>query len=211
MAATRDAMKKLLANAKGFRPKFPIPLPLKPRLASVTAHQEVPLFPAKYSVEPVPHPHPFERVLVLATPEGLILRPDIPEPESGIKITYEKNCKIEVINDKSVLIGSAWGESFVIFGIVGIVRLFTGEYIRRVITCGFGRLMVDLKTHTYSLSLKGQISGTVSASIEGRACLIPMLYSPGTSSPRFWDQARHFHTFRLRASQTRDLYCYETL
>ncbi|PBK97085.1 hypothetical protein ARMGADRAFT_1052868 [Armillaria gallica] len=82
----------------------------------------------KYVVPPVPHPAPYEHIALLATKEGLLMRPY----ESGVgvssihgaKIAWGRGGKIEEIS----VVGE-WEGYIVVYGIVGILELFSSSYL----------------------------------------------------------------------------------
>lgn len=81
--------------------------------------------PPKYIVPAVPHPCPHDHIALLATTDGLLLRPQAPgyRPNSYIRIHWEKIVKVVEINDPDEQID--WSGSVVIYGIVGVLELFS--------------------------------------------------------------------------------------
>lgn len=115
---------KPLSEATGSRGQTTIP-------ASTLVH--TPGLQAKYVVPPIPHPCPHEHLEILAAPNGLMLRPHIPgqqaaeNPGSVIYIPWGKSVKIEEIPITSV--NPDWNESAVIYGIVGVLELYSCSYL----------------------------------------------------------------------------------
>jgi len=82
--------------------------------------------PPKYIVPAVPHPCPHDHIALLATTNGLLLRPQAPDyspPNSYVRIHWEKIVKVVEINDPEEQID--WSGSVVIYGIVGVLELFS--------------------------------------------------------------------------------------
>lgn len=82
----------------------------------------------KYVLPPLPHPCPHEHIALLATAQGLLLRPHFlseTRPESYVRILWGKTGAIEElpINEDA---DQDWSESVIIYGIVGILELFSG-------------------------------------------------------------------------------------
>ncbi|KAK0451086.1 SacI homology domain-containing protein [Armillaria borealis] len=82
----------------------------------------------KYVVPPVPHPAPYEHIALLATKEGLLMRPY--ESGAGVssihgaKIAWGRGGRIEEI----AVVGE-WEGYIVVYGIVGILELFSSSYL----------------------------------------------------------------------------------
>lgn len=86
--------------------------------------------PPKYTVPAVPHPCPHDHIALLATTDGLLLRPQAPDhspPNSYVRIHWEKIVKVVEINDPDEQID--WSGSVVIYGIVGLLELFSCSYL----------------------------------------------------------------------------------
>jgi hypothetical protein len=121
-------MKRLLSISKGKgKPLKQAAIDNQQSLLNTTVHNIRPSLPPKYLATAVPHPLPFERLLVLASAEGLLFRPDIPQYETVVKICWGKNAKVEEVDVKSVAGIPDWSSAAVAYGIVGIVRLFVGK------------------------------------------------------------------------------------
>ncbi|KAH9945870.1 SacI homology domain-containing protein [Epithele typhae] len=82
---------------------------------------------------PVPHPCPYEHISLLATPEGLLMRPRHPgrpqseEEETEVKIDWGKGGKVQTLASK--VPGAQWDESAVVYGIVGFLELYSASYL----------------------------------------------------------------------------------
>ena len=86
----------------------------------------------KFIVPPLPHPCPLEHIAILATPNGLLLRPHLKDgttrPESHVRIAWGKDAKVEEVATTGDDEGD-WADSVVVYGIIGILNLFTGTPI----------------------------------------------------------------------------------
>lgn len=84
----------------------------------------------KYVVPPVPHPCPYEHVAILATSEGLLLRPHFPDEinasKSYVKVTWGKEGKIEEIEEAEDSKPLDWTDCSVVYGVLGVLNLFSG-------------------------------------------------------------------------------------
>ncbi|KAF7363564.1 hypothetical protein MSAN_01013000 [Mycena sanguinolenta] len=90
----------------------------------------------KYVVPPVPHPCPHDHIALLVTSTGLLLRqhipgrgPNDPEPTNHLCIPWGKSVKIEQISSDGEADGIDWTESVIIYGIVGVLELFSASYL----------------------------------------------------------------------------------
>jgi hypothetical protein len=117
-------MKKLFTKNILTRSKetYPSPSPILNNTSSILK----PSLPAKYVLSAVPNPHPFDRIVVQATAEGLLLRPDVSNFENGIQIYWGKNGTVNEVS-KVKLSNANWVGAVVVYGVVGIVRLFSGK------------------------------------------------------------------------------------
>ncbi|KAF9265526.1 hypothetical protein L218DRAFT_957123 [Marasmius fiardii PR-910] len=104
-------------------------------LTNPTAPHTIGLQP-KYIVPPIPHPHPYEHLALLATSDGLLIRPYIPNSHNGkagivshIKIGWGKAVKIEEISGDGESSSADWKDATIVYGIVGILELFTASYL----------------------------------------------------------------------------------
>lgn len=100
----------------------------------------------KFLVPPLPHPCPHEHIEVLATQKGLLLRPHLKNgtrPESHVRVTWGKDGKVEEINTPGEE-GQDWSESVVVYGIIGVISLFTGiHYFSPSLSCAIQYLCVS--------------------------------------------------------------------
>lgn len=85
----------------------------------------------KYLVPPVPHPCPHDHLALLVTKEGLLIRQHIPghhrtteSATSYVRIAWGKSVHVEEI--AGVDDGVDWEESVIVYGIVGVLELFSG-------------------------------------------------------------------------------------
>ncbi len=103
-----------------------------PENASMSTGMRTPGLQPKYVLPPMPHPYPYEHLVVLVTKDGLLIRPQITSQgeeatlSSFIHLSWGKPLKVE-----EVLSGGEeydWSESVVIYGIVGVLELYSSEY-----------------------------------------------------------------------------------
>ncbi|KAF8660603.1 hypothetical protein AX16_001582 [Volvariella volvacea WC 439] len=102
------------------------------------------VLPPRLTVPPVPHPCPHDHLELLAHQDGLLMRPHIVPVESGlddststvdpssyVRIAWGKNGKVEEVEGKLGSDGQEieWDSSVVVYGIVGMVELFSGSYL----------------------------------------------------------------------------------
>ncbi|KAI0695707.1 SacI homology domain-containing protein [Cytidiella melzeri] len=86
----------------------------------------------KFIIPPTPHPCPHEYIAIIATPQGLILRQflrDGTRPETQVCISWGKEGKVEEIPSNLVSADDDWTGSVIVYGIVGILNLFTGSHL----------------------------------------------------------------------------------
>ncbi|KAI0032266.1 SacI homology domain-containing protein [Vararia minispora EC-137] len=82
----------------------------------------------KYTVPPVPHPRPYDHIAVLATQAALLIRPRLDggqQTQGHVRIAYGKNGKVEEVQSDGEGTGIDWSTAAVVYGIVGILELFT--------------------------------------------------------------------------------------
>lgn len=85
-------------------------------------------------VPAVPQPSPHAYLALLATKEGLLIRPHVgdgntaQEPESYVRVQWSKGGAVEEMHpgDGEPL---DWGESVVVYGIVGVLELFACTFL----------------------------------------------------------------------------------
>ncbi|KZV92152.1 hypothetical protein EXIGLDRAFT_836634 [Exidia glandulosa HHB12029] len=98
--------------------------PASPDIAAAVVH--VPSIPPKLTVPAAPHPTPYERIAILSSPDGLLLRPDVSKAESHVLVRWGKAASVESVQgDVSVAVDDA----AIVYGIVGLLRLFTTSYL----------------------------------------------------------------------------------
>ncbi|KIM48704.1 hypothetical protein M413DRAFT_21047 [Hebeloma cylindrosporum] len=81
-------------------------------------------------VPAVPHPRPYTHLALLATKDGLLIRPHGPgETLSGyVKLSWGKNIMIEEMESHPNH-QLDWNESVLVYGIVGILELFSSSHL----------------------------------------------------------------------------------
>lgn len=92
-----------------------------------------PALQPKFVVPPVPHPRPHDHIAILPTEEGLFLRPHGTRPDDSdnhIRISWGKSPKFEELRGSAQNVGS-WSSAVIVYGIVGILELFTGSFSSR--------------------------------------------------------------------------------
>lgn len=124
-------MKRFFTRSSKPRPVASTPPP--PIAATVNKAAPLPTrttaLQPKYVVPPVPHPCPYDRISILATPQGLLLRPHFAgdtRSESYIQIEWGEEVKITEFQADGAGHNANWSESVLIYGIVGILSLFSG-------------------------------------------------------------------------------------
>ncbi|KAG2157447.1 SacI homology domain-containing protein [Suillus clintonianus] len=85
-----------------------------------------------FVVPPVPHPNPHEHIALLASEDGLLMRPHragLPYPASYVRVSWGKTADIvELPSDGgSPLVD--WKESVIVYGVVGLMTLFNASYL----------------------------------------------------------------------------------
>jgi hypothetical protein len=116
-------MKKFLAKASK---TFVLPKSLNPGAPAFVPNS--PGLQKKYLVPPVPHPSPHTHLAILVTPEGLLIRPHVPGPQPSttyILIPWGKTPNIQELPGDG---NANWDDSVIVYGIVGILELFSGEF-----------------------------------------------------------------------------------
>ncbi|KAJ7510013.1 SacI homology domain-containing protein [Mycena galericulata] len=103
--------------------------------SSVNAPHTTGLQP-KYVVPPVPHPCPHDHIALLVTPAGLLLRPHFPgrgpndpTPSTHLRLSWSKAVKVDELTGDGEADGVDWTGSVVIYGIVGVLELFSASYL----------------------------------------------------------------------------------
>ncbi|KAJ7172335.1 SacI homology domain-containing protein [Mycena filopes] len=124
-------MKRFFAKAsKPFAPSTSSSTPSSPIAPHTTG-----LLP-KYVVPAVPHPCPHDHIALLVTPAGLLLRqhipgrdPNDPGPTTHLRLLWTKSVKVEELSGDGEAEGVNWADSVVIYGIVGVLELFSASYL----------------------------------------------------------------------------------
>lgn len=87
----------------------------------------------KFVVPAVPQPYPHTHLVILFTKEGLLIRPHVFESGieqtewlSCIRVSWGKSVKVEEIELSEEL---DWSEGVVVYGIVGILELFSCSFL----------------------------------------------------------------------------------
>ncbi|KAJ6547710.1 SacI homology domain-containing protein [Mycena capillaripes] len=106
-----------------------------PPSSSITAPHTTGLQP-KYVVPPVPHPCPHDHIALLVTATGLLLRQHIPGrgandpgPTAHLRLSWSKTVKVEELSGNGEADGVDWTDSVIIYGIVGVLELFSASYL----------------------------------------------------------------------------------
>lgn len=83
-----------------------------------------------YVVPPVPHPNPHEHITLLASEDGLLMRPhcaELPYPVSYVRVSWGKTTHIAELPSDRGRPSVDWKEGVVIYGIVGLMTLLNGN------------------------------------------------------------------------------------
>ncbi|KAF9246453.1 SacI homology domain-containing protein [Melanogaster broomeanus] len=101
----------------------------------------------------VPHPHPHECIAVIATDEGLIMRPRAPglHPESHVRVSWGKPPKVEELQGDGGGPSVDWASSVLIYGVVGILDLFNASYLLAITARSHVGHLFDEKHAVYSV------------------------------------------------------------
>ena len=90
----------------------------------------------KDMLPPLPHPNPYDHLVVVPTKQGLLLRPQVPTPHDGggpasfIKIAWKKGVTIEEVDSRAEGMSDVdWKSGIVIYGIVGALELFSCTFL----------------------------------------------------------------------------------
>ena len=85
-------------------------------------------------VPAIPHPAPFHRVAVLASKEGLLLcpyAPGITTPNKYVRVPWGVVAEIQEVDGHAEPPKDIdWSDAAVVYGILGIVKLFNGTQTR---------------------------------------------------------------------------------
>lgn len=83
----------------------------------------------KYIVPPVPRPGPYQRIAILATRSGLLLRPAIPanaRPDTHVRISWGNTLEVQEVQGDGESDGADWSQAAIVFGVLGTVKLYSG-------------------------------------------------------------------------------------
>ncbi|EPQ58006.1 hypothetical protein GLOTRDRAFT_114553 [Gloeophyllum trabeum ATCC 11539] len=121
-------MKRLFSkSSKSPPPAKPVTVPAVPNPIASPTHLQ-----PKYVIPPVPHPFPYEHIAVLVTRQGLLLRPFVPglaHPESHVQISWGAKPVVEEVPGDGEGPDADWSECVVVYGIVGLMELFSAAYL----------------------------------------------------------------------------------
>ena len=109
-------------------PKSSFPKPSASVHNDLIAH--TPALQPKFVVPPVPHPRSHDHIAVLPTEEGLFLRPHRTHQDDSdhyIRINWGKSPKFAEFHGSAQNVG--WASAVIVYGIVGVLELFTGSLI----------------------------------------------------------------------------------
>jgi phosphatidylinositol 4-phosphatase len=106
----------------------------QPPMSAVSPRNDLvvhaPELPPKFTVPPVPHPRPHDHIALFPTQDGLLLRPHIAgqgESHHYVRITWGKMPEIEESQGAMQNANVNWAVTIIVYGIVGIIELFTGS------------------------------------------------------------------------------------
>ncbi|KAF5386792.1 hypothetical protein D9615_001600 [Tricholomella constricta] len=90
----------------------------------------------KYLVPPIPHPCPYDHLALLVTQDGLLIRQHIAghdhkteKPNSHIRVAWGKSVQVKEVVDVAGAEDFDWADSVIVYGIVGVLELFSGSYL----------------------------------------------------------------------------------
>jgi phosphatidylinositol 4-phosphatase len=108
-----------------------------------------PGLPPRDIVPPVPHPC-HDHIALLVTKEGLLLRPQLPGlsvSQNYARIRWGKDVEVEELEGDSNE-GHNWAESVIVYGIVGVLELFSGMPLYIVYLTLSGHLLTGNCLHS---------------------------------------------------------------
>ncbi|KAI0797649.1 SacI homology domain-containing protein [Abortiporus biennis] len=123
-------MKRLFSRSPFKTPPKPSSVSQPPSVAAVSSHTTG--LQPKFTVPPLPHPRPHEHLQVLATSDTLLLRPSLKDEakvSSYVRIEWGKDGSIAEVDEEDAQVDLNWKESVVVYGIVGIINLFSASYL----------------------------------------------------------------------------------
>ncbi|KAI6166942.1 SacI homology domain-containing protein [Pisolithus thermaeus] len=78
------------------------------------------------------HLHPYERIAVTISDDGLLMRPHDPDPHdspSCVRVSWNRTPKVEQLPSDTEIPTADWSASVVVYGIIGILDLFNASYL----------------------------------------------------------------------------------
>jgi phosphatidylinositol 4-phosphatase len=117
------AMKRLFGKSKSPPPVVSTSVPNRPALHTTP-------LPPSHTLPSVPHPCPFNHLAILPASEGLLIRPHIvglKHPATHVRVCWGKTPSVEELEGDGEADGRDWTESVVVYGIMGIVELYTSK------------------------------------------------------------------------------------
>ncbi|KAF8621508.1 hypothetical protein AX15_007740 [Amanita polypyramis BW_CC] len=94
--------------------------------------------PPKYAVPAIPHPYPYDHLVLVPTKVGLLMRPRLPKGRrdqddasvSFVRIRWGKEISIKEVDQSARGVASVdWATGVVVYGIVGVLELFSCSYL----------------------------------------------------------------------------------
>ncbi|KAF8559644.1 hypothetical protein OG21DRAFT_1594475 [Imleria badia] len=82
-----------------------------------------------FVLPPIPHPHPYEHIAIVATDDGLVMRPYLPGLPPHVRIPWGKHPNVQATQHDASDPSIDWKSSVVVYGIVGIMELFNASYL----------------------------------------------------------------------------------
>ncbi|PCH37867.1 hypothetical protein WOLCODRAFT_161110 [Wolfiporia cocos MD-104 SS10] len=125
-------MKRLLSFKQVASAAKAVNVPAAPVNPTSTVVTHTTSLQPKYVLPPLPHPCPHEHIAIIATSQGLLLRPHFRSEnhaESYVRVTWGKTGSVEELPYSAELDSIDWSESVVVYGIVGILNLFSASYL----------------------------------------------------------------------------------
>ncbi|CEL51652.1 Phosphatidylinositide phosphatase SAC2 OS=Danio rerio GN=inpp5f PE=3 SV=1 [Rhizoctonia solani AG-1 IB] len=106
------------------------PADLHPRAFNASAEGHLPL---KLTAPPVPHPSPYARLILHASSEGLLVRPDVPSRQCASYVCVSWNgggpggagVDVSLVTSKD---GARW-EGPVVYGVVGLITIYQESFL----------------------------------------------------------------------------------
>ncbi|THH10834.1 hypothetical protein EW145_g1054 [Phellinidium pouzarii] len=108
----------------------------------------------KFIVPPVPHPTPYHRLAILATEDGLLLRPIIPggsSPSSCVRIPWGCNFGVEELSTDTGSEDYDWDGAAVVFGVLGCLNLNSAAYVLVITAKSDVGYFLDKRNEVYAI------------------------------------------------------------